>query len=116
MPLSARRNEILPLALCGFAPAEARGAHRHLRPGQRQIETRLDQRRFNRVAPARQAFMETVQAPNILWMLARSAELAVVAEIRAVDRLRLGDAALLQQKGAERMPRRLHPTPRLVVG
>jgi hypothetical protein len=41
------------VSLCGFAPAEARGAHRHLRSGQRQIETRLDQRRFNRVAPAR---------------------------------------------------------------
>ena len=59
--------------------------------------------------------METMQTPDIIWMLARSAEHAVVAKIRAVDRLRFGEAALIQQERAERVPRRLHPTPGLVV-
>jgi Putative transposase len=46
-------------------------------------------------------------------MLAGPAELAVEAEIRAVDRFRLGDPALLQQQRTERVPGRLHPAPRL---
>ena len=55
-------------------------------------EPRLDQRRFNRVAPARQAFMETVQAPDILGMLARPVERAVEAD-GAVDVVEVVDAA-----------------------
>ena len=62
------------------------------RPGQRQVEARLDQRRLDRVAAPRQAFVQAVQAPDVVGMLAGAAELAVEAEIRAVDRLGLGDA------------------------
>src|SRR5262245_66341923 len=49
-------------------------------------------------------------------MLARTAEPAVEAEIRAVNPFGLGDSALLEQQRAERVSSRLHPAPRLVVG
>src|SRR5512146_2925823 len=80
----------------GLAPAQARCADRHLRPRERKIQSRLDQGRLDRVAAARQAFMEAVQAPDILEMLAGPAQLAVEAEVGAVDGFGLPDMALLQ--------------------
>src|SRR5215470_1995002 len=100
----------------GFAAAEARRPDRHLAARLREIEPCLDQRGFDLVAAPHQAFVQAVQAPDVLRMLAGAAELAVIAEIGAIDRLRLLDATLLQQQRSERMPRRLHPAPRFVVG
>src|SRR5689334_17859096 len=99
----------------GFAAAEAGGADRHLGARLGEIEPGLDQRRLDRVAAPAQAFVEPVQAPDVLGMLAGAAQLAVVAQVGAVDRFGLLDMALLQQERAQRMPRRLHPAPRLVV-
>ena len=69
-----------------------------------------------RVAAPRQAFVQAVQAPHVVGMLVGAGELAVVAEVRAIDRLGLREMPLLQQERAQRMARRLHPAPRLVVG
>src|ERR1700716_2286003 len=80
--------------------AEAGGLHRHLRPGQRQVEALLDEGGLDRLAAPGQAFVQSVQAPEVVGMLAGAAELAVEAEIRAVDRLGLGDPALFQQQRA----------------
>src|SRR3954465_3162925 len=49
-------------------------------------------------------------------MLAGAAQPAVQPEIGTVNLLRLLDPSLLEQKGAQRMSRRLHPPPRFVVG
>src|SRR5579864_7202670 len=90
-------------------PAETRRPHRYLRAGHREIEPRLDQRRLDLVAAPAQALVQAVQAPHVLRMLAGSAELAVEAQVGAVDRLGFGELALLQQERAQRMARRLHP-------
>ena len=68
------------------------------------------------LAQPHQAFVEAMQAPDILRMLAGAREGSVQPEIGAVDRLGLAHAALLQQQRSQRMTRRLHPRPRLVIG
>src|SRR4029077_18906122 len=90
-----------PAASGGFAAAQARGADRHLAARQREVEPRLDQRRLGRVAAPYQAFVQAVQAPDVVGMLAGAAQLAVEAEIGAIDRLGLGELALLQQQCAQ---------------
>src|SRR5215475_8121218 len=74
-----------------FHAAEAGGLHRHLRAGHGEVEALLDQGRLGGLAAPREAFVQPVQAPQIVEMLAGAAELAVEAEIRSVDRLGLGD-------------------------
>src|SRR5690606_37888732 len=96
--------------------AVAGGPHRHLAAGQRQVEALLHQRALDSLAAAGEAFVQAVQRPNIVGVLARPAELSVIAEIRAVDRLGLLDPALLEQQCAQRVARRLHPAPGLVIG
>src|SRR5580704_15013908 len=81
--------------------AEAGGLHRYLRSGQGQVEALLDEGGLHRLATPGQAFVQPVQAPEVVGMLAGAAELAVEAEIRAIDRLGLGDPALFQQQRAE---------------
>src|SRR5215213_6552486 len=100
----------------GFASAEAGGADRHLGARLGEIEPCLDQWRLDRVPAPAQTLVEPVQAPDVLGMLAGAAQLAVVAQVGSVDRFGLLEMALLQQQCAQRMPRRLHPAPRLVVG
>ena len=88
----------------------------NLRPRHRQIESLLDQSRLDLLAAAGQAFVQPVQRPEVVGVLAGPAQLAVQPEIGAVDRLGLLDASLLQQERAERMAGRLHPAPGLVIG
>ena len=100
----------------GSHPAEAGGPDRHVGPGNRDVEPLPDDLGFRLLAEPHQAFVEAVQAPDVLGMLAGPRQGGVETEIGAVDRLRLLDAALLEQQRAERMARRLHPAPRLVIG
>ena len=60
--------------------------------------------------------MEAVEAPDVVGMAARPDDALVEPEILAIDGFGLGDPALLEEQGAERMPHGLHPAPRLVVG
>src|SRR5689334_20021154 len=78
----------------GLAPAEARCPDGHLRAGERKIQSRLDQGRLDRVTPAHQAFVQAVQAPDVLEMLAGAAQRVIETEIGAIDRLRLLDVSL----------------------
>src|SRR5262249_22193700 len=95
--------------------AEAGGLYRHLRPRQRQVEALLDQGRLDPLTAPCQAFMQSVQAPEVVRMLTGPAELAIEAEIGPVNRFGLGDPSLLEQQRTEGVPRRLHPAPGLIV-
>src|SRR5947209_4078936 len=114
--MNGRDRPPVPEGLRRLAPAEAGGADGYLGAGEGEVEAGLDQRRFQGVPAPRQAFVQPVQAPDIVGMLAGPAEPAIQAQVRAVDRLGLLEPSLLQQQSAQRMPRRLHPAPRLVVG
>src|SRR5689334_25253666 len=59
--------------------------------------------------------MQSVQRPEVIRVLAGAAQLAVEAEIGTVYRFGFLDPSLLEQQRAERMARRLHPSPRLVI-
>ena len=74
--------------LGGFPPAKTRRPYRHLRAGGCEIQPRLDQRRFDRLAAARQTFVQAVQAPHVFGVPAGAVGLAVEAEVGAVDRFR----------------------------
>ena len=81
-----------------------------------RCETLLDDLGLRRSPEPAEALVEAVQAPDVVGVLAGAAKRAVEAEVGAVDRFRLLDLALLEQQRAERVARRLHPAPRLVVG
>ena len=68
------------------------------------------------LAPAGQALVQAVQAPHVVGMPARPAQLAVEAQVGPVDGLGLVEAALLHQQRPEGVAGGLHPAPRLVVG
>src|SRR4029078_2867570 len=97
-------------------PAEAGSSYRHIGAGKRDVEPRLDEGRFGGLGALHQAFVEAMQAPYIVGMLAGAAQRVVEAEIGAIDRFRLFDLALFEQKRARRMAGRLHPAPGLVIG
>src|ERR1700739_730018 len=84
-----RPNFMAPRSSRDLHAAEAGGLHRHLRSGQRQVEALLDEGGLDPLAAPGQAFVQPVQAPEVVGVLAGAAELAVEAEIRAVDRLGL---------------------------
>ena len=90
--------------------------YRNLRPRLRQVEPLFDQSRLDLFSATDQAFVQPVQRPQIIGMLAGAAQLAVKTEIRAVYRLGLLDPSLLEEKRPERMAGRLHPSPWLVIG
>src|SRR5689334_1477081 len=96
--------------------AEAGCLDRNLRPRLCQVEPLLDQGRLRLLATTDQAFVQPVQRPEVIGMLAGAAQLAVEAEVGAVYRLGFLDPALLEEKGPQRMAGRLHPSPWLVIG
>ena len=55
-------------------PTEARRPHHDFGARAREIEAGLDHRRFQRVAATDQAFMQAVQAPEVVRVLAGAAE------------------------------------------
>src|SRR3954464_3045794 len=67
--------------------AEAGRPYLNLRPRLRQIEPLPDQSRFDSLSAANQAFVQPVQRPQIVWILASPAELSVKTEIGTIDRL-----------------------------
>src|SRR5262245_14110436 len=81
--------------------AEAGGLDRHVGPGRGDVETLLDDAGFRVLAEPHQAFVKSVQAPDVFRMLAGARQRAVKAEIGAVDRLRFLHMALFQQKRSE---------------
>ena len=56
-----------------------------------------------------------MQCPDIVRMLRAPLDPAAQAKILAVDLLRFLKVALFDKKSAQRVPRRMHPGPRLVV-
>src|SRR5437868_4525587 len=84
----------------GIAAAKAGRLDRNFRARLRQIEPLFDQRPFDVFAAADQAFVQPVQRPQIIGVLAGAAQFAVEPEIGAVNLLRLGDPALLEQERA----------------
>ena len=60
--------------------------------------------------------MISVQAPDVVRVLAGAAQRIVVPEIRSIHRGRLIDLTLFEQQGGQCMARWLHPSPGLVVG
>ena len=66
-------------------------------------------------AQAHQAFMEAVEAPDIVGVLAGAGERVVEPEIGAVNGFGFFDLVLLQQQSTQSMARGLHEAPRLVV-
>src|SRR6516162_892430 len=97
-------------------PTKAGRSHGNLCSRQCKIEPLLDQRSLHSLTTPSQTLVQPMQTPDVLKMLAGPAQLAVEAQIRAIDCLGLLRASLLQQKRPQRMPRRLHPTPGFVVG
>src|SRR6185369_8518475 len=91
--------------------AEAGCLDRNLRPRLRQVEPLFDQGRLGLLSATNQAFVQTVQRPEIVGVLAGAAQLAVKAEVGAVHRLGFLDASLLEEKGSQRVAGRLHPSP-----
>ena len=83
---------------CRSHAAETGRLHRYVGPGDGNIETLLDDASFGRFAQPRQAFVKSMQTPDVLWMLTGSRQGAVEAEIGAVDRLCLLYTALFQQQ------------------
>ena len=62
-----------------------------------------------------QALGKALQRPDIVRMLRTTLDSAAQAEIVAVDLLGLAVVALFGKQGRQRMPRRMHPGPRLDV-
>jgi len=92
--------------LCGrhvHSTAEAGGLDRNLRSRLRQVEPLFDQSRLDLFSATDQAFVQPVQRPEIIGMLAGAAQLAVKAEIGAVYRLGLIDPSLLDLPKGEHM-------------
>src|SRR6476469_1147863 len=81
--------------LCRLAPAQAGSAHRLVGARLGKIEPRLDQRGLERLAAPGQAFVQAVQASDVVGMPAGPADGLVEAEIGAIDGLGLGEPALL---------------------
>jgi hypothetical protein len=67
------------------------------------------------VAALPETFYQAVQRPDIVRMLGTPLNPAAQAQIVATDLLGLDVMALLSQQGRQRMPRRMHPGPRLDV-
>ena len=88
---------------CRLHAAEAGGLDRHVGPGGGDVETLLDDDGFRVLAEPHQAFVKSVQAPDVFRMLAGARQHAVEAKIGAVDRLRFLHAALFQQECSQRM-------------
>ena len=80
------------------ATAEARCLDRNLRPRLRQVEPLLDQSCLGLLSATDQAFVQPVQRPEIVGMLAGAAQLAVKTEIGAIYRLGFLDPPLLEKK------------------
>src|SRR5262249_44932023 len=79
------------------SPTEAGCANGNLRTRHRQVQPLPNEGRLDLVTAARQTFVQAVQRPQVFGMLTRPAQLAVKAEIRAVDRFGIVNAPLLQQ-------------------
>jgi hypothetical protein len=95
--------------------AEARGPDGDFRTCHRQIEPLLYLWRFNLLAATGKALIKSMQRPEIIWMLASSAQFAVQTEIGSVYGLGLLEASPFQQQRSESMACWLHPTPGLVI-
>ena len=97
------------------AAAVARRSDRHLRAGECLGQQRLHVRSLDRLASGTEAFVESVQRPDVAGVLDGTRQRVVESEIGAVDRLRLAMTSLVQQQRSECVTGWLHPTPRLVV-
>ncbi len=77
-----------------FLAAEAGRLDGHIGPCDGEIETLLDDRRFHRLAPPHQTFVQAVQAPDIVRMLTGTAQRFVETKVGAIGRLRFLDPPL----------------------
>jgi hypothetical protein len=90
--------------------------NRHVGGCGRDLELLLDDPRLLVLAHPDQAFVVTVQAPDVTWMLAGPRQGMVEAQVGTVDGLGLGHHVLLEEQGPVGVPGGLHPAPWLVVG
>jgi hypothetical protein len=93
----------------------ARGLDRHVRKGHRRRKLSLHDSQLFDLATPLQAFRQTVECPNIIRVLCTPLNSSAQAQIVATDLLSLAVMALLGQQSCKRMPRWMHPCPRLDV-
>ena len=91
----ARRVTARPFFRSGHLTAVARRLHRHIRPRDGPIQLAFDMRRLDGLAAPGQAFMQTVQAPDIVGMLTGPRQGVVQPQIGPVDGLGLLIPALV---------------------
>ncbi|PCJ73979.1 MAG: hypothetical protein COA53_10705 [Rhodobacteraceae bacterium] len=60
--------------------------------------------------------MISMQAPDVIWVLASARQGGIQPKVCFVNGGGFFHMALLQQQNGQRMARRLHPAPWLVVG
>ena len=80
--------------------AEAGSPDRDIGASDHQIEPLLHHCRFGRALQFDQAFVQSVQAPDIVRMLTGSAQASVITEIGPIDRFGLGHVTLLEKERA----------------
>jgi hypothetical protein len=93
----------------------ARGVDRHVRKGHRRGKLSLHDLQFVELATLLQTFRQTMERPNIIRVLCTSLNSSAQAQIVATDLFSLAVMALLGQQSCKRMPRWMHPGPRLDV-
>ena len=96
-------------------PTHTRKLDRNVRKGHRRRKLSSHDSQFFDGAALLQTFRQTMERPNIVGMLCTALNSAAQSQIVATDLLSLAVMALLGQQGRKRMPRWMHPGPRLDV-